>query len=386
MNPATPSATPPTSAPVLARSDLPDLANFRDPSGHAVSFFFSLQSIPDKSHHTEVVLVRDLVRERQHRVDIKKTPGLAEDLEAVLTQAEEVRDNPRYWTILYACHQHGFRRKFELPAPKPIRQLHVGERFLLAPMFWALNFCTPYGVLIFERGWARIFVVRGLQIQEFNGRLPKENITIHIRDSRSVSEKHRVHHLEEHVRAYCKELAEKVRVFLAEEKLYEMVFGCREDLWGEAKPEFADFEKGLLIGRFVPSNYEMPAAEVRETTYPIFEENRRESGAALFERIREQPVHGAVGVDAIMERLIEGRVQKLMLSKPVDGAVNECDNCGRVQPRRERSCIFCGNTSVHSLEAEEGLIRQAVLTDAEILTFDEDEVPGFTGAAALLRY
>ena len=87
-----------------------------------------------------------------------------------------------------------------------------------------------------------------------------------------------------------------------------------------------------------------------------------------------------------MERLIEGRVQKLMLGRPVDGAVDECDHCGRVQPPTDGPCMFCGNTSLHGLEAEEGLIRQAVLTDAEILTFDGDEVPGFTGAAALLRY
>ncbi len=179
MDPAAPSAIPPLSAPVLARSDLPDLANFRDTNGHAVSFFFSLQSIPDKSHHTEVILVRDLVREELHQIDTRKAPGLAEDMEAVLMQAEEVRENPRYWRISYACHRQGYWRKFELPAPKPIRQLHVGGRFLLAPMFWALNFCTPYGVLIFERGRARIFVVRGFQIQEFNGRLPKENITLH---------------------------------------------------------------------------------------------------------------------------------------------------------------------------------------------------------------
>lgn len=386
MNSATSSAIPPVPSPVLLRSDLPDLANFRDTNGHAVSFFFSLQSIPDKSHHTEVTLVRDLVQEQQHRVNTRKAPGLAEDLNAVLMQAEEVRDNPRYWTILYACHQQGLRRKIELPAPKSVRQLHVGERLLLAPMFWALNFCTPYGVLIFERGRARIFIVRGFHIQEFNGRLPKENITLHVRASRSDSEKHREHHLEGHVRAYCKELAEKVRVFLAEEKLHEMVFGCREDLWGEAKPEFADFEKGILIGRFVPSGYEMPAMEVREATYPIFEENRRKNGVGLLEKIRNEPAHGAVGVNPVMERLIEGRVQKLMLGRPVEGTVGECGNCGRVQPLTDGPCLFCSNTSVHDLEADEGLIRQAVLTDAEILTFDTDEIPGFTGAAALLRY
>jgi hypothetical protein len=387
MNTVTPFAIPLTSAPVLARRDLLNLAKFRDTSGHAVSFFFSLQSIPDGSHHTEVTLVRDLVREEKHRVDIKQAPGLAEDLEAVLMQAEEVRLSPRHWRILYACHREGFSRKFELPAPKPIRQLYVGGGFLLAPMFWSLNFCTPYGVLIFERGRARIFVVRGLQIQEFGGRLPKENITLHVKESsRTSSEKHLEHHMEGHVRAYCKELAEKVRVFLAEEKLHEMVFGCREDLWGEAKPEFADLEKGILTGRFVPSDYDMPAADVRDATYPIFEENRRKSGVALLERISDEPTHGAVGVNAVMEGLIEGRVQKLMLGRPVEGTVSECDNCGHVQSRTDRPCIFCGNTSLHSLEADEGLIRQAVLTDAEILTFDGDEVPGFTGAAGLLRY
>src|ERR1700733_1356211 len=387
MDPATPLAMALSSAPVLARRDLLDLADFRDTSGYALSFFFSLQSIPDKSHHTEVTLVRDLVREKKHRVNIKQAPGLAEDLEAVLMQAEDVRLSPRQWRILCACHRQGFSRKFELPAPKPIRQLHVGARFLLAPMFRALNLCTPYGVLIFELGRARLFVVRGLQIEQFSARLPKENITLHVKtSSRTSSEKHLEHHMEGHVRAYCKELAEKVRVFLAEEKLHETVFGCREDLWGEGRPEFADLEKSILIGRFVPSDFDMPAAEVREATYPIFEENRRRSGVALLKRISDEPAYGAVGVNAVMESLIEGRIQKLMLGRPVEGTVSECDNCGHVQPRADGPCIFCSNISLHSLDADEGLIRQAVLTDAEILTFDGDEVPGFTGPAGLLRY
>jgi hypothetical protein len=38
------------------------------------------------------------------------------------------------------------------------------------------------------------------------------------------------------------------------------------------------------------------------------------------------------------------------------------------------------------MPAEEGLIRQALLTDAEILFAETDAVPGFNGAAARLRY
>ena len=97
MDPATPSVISAASAPVVGRSDLPDLANFRDASGHAVSFFFSVQSIPDKSHHTEVTLVRAIWCGRSCTASTPEgLPGLAEDLEAVLALAEEVRENPRY--------------------------------------------------------------------------------------------------------------------------------------------------------------------------------------------------------------------------------------------------------------------------------------------------
>src|SRR3981189_1256019 len=115
MDPATPLAIALPSAPPLARGDLLDLANFRDTSGHAASFFFSLQSIPDKSHHTEVTLVRDLVRDEKHRVDIKQAPGLAEDLEAVLMRTDLVGLRPLRWMIFYSGHRQGFSRKFALP-------------------------------------------------------------------------------------------------------------------------------------------------------------------------------------------------------------------------------------------------------------------------------
>ena len=320
------------------------------------------------------------------RFEKKSAPGRAEDLEAVLALADEVRRDPRHWRIIYACHEQGFWRKFELPAPNSIRQLYVGGRFLLAPMFRALEFCTPFGVVIFDRGRARAFVVRGKEIQEFTGRMPMENLELHIRDSRIARAQHVDRHMEEHVEAYFKELAANVREFLAEEKLQQIVFGCREDVWGEAEQELAGFERAVLIGRFAPADYGMPAEDVREAAYPIFEENRRQSGAALLQKIRDDPAHGAVGVNPVMERLIEGRVQKLVLGKPVEGTVSACGNCERLQPHSDAPCMFCGNTALHDLAADEGLIRQAVITDAEILTFDENEIQDFRGAAAWLRY
>jgi hypothetical protein len=139
--------------------------------------------------------------------------ALAEDLEAVLTLADEIRQSPAVLEDRICLPSEEPLAEVRLPTPKPIRQLLVGERFLLAPMFRA------------------------------------------------------------------------------------------------AEPAFARFEKGVLIGRFVPSH---------------------------------------------MEPLIEGRVQKLILSRPVEGAVSECGNCGRVQPRSDGPRIFCLNDSLHDLPADEG--------------------------------
>lgn len=387
MDTTAPSASQPL-APIPARKDLLDLANLRDGAGHALSFFFSLQSIPDKSHHTEVTLVRNLVREQMQRFDLKNSPGLAQDFEGILAQIDEVRLAPRNWRISYACHHLGFSRSFDLPATKPIRQLHVNKHLLLAPALRALGFCKPFCVLTFERGRARLFIVQGLHIEEFHGRLPRENINLNVRTSRTASEKHLEHRAEGHVHEYFKELAGKLQLFLKEQQLQHLVFGCRDDQWGEAKSAFAEFERqGIAIGRFDLSGYEMPPTAVRESAYPVYHLHRCNTAADLIGKITDEPAHGATGVLPVMERLIEGRVEKLLLSDSVDGIVSECNDCRHIQLPSNGPCIFCGRSSLHALEAEEGLIRQALLTDTEIVSVDKEDLPQFhQGAAALLRY
>jgi hypothetical protein len=50
------------------------------------------------------------------------------------------------------------------------------------------------------------------------------------------------------------------------------------------------------------------------------------------------------------------------------------------------NCIQCGSAKSRYLAAEEGLIRQALRADTEILVVEPGTAPGFSGAAALLRY
>lgn len=51
-----------------------------------------------------------------------------------------------------------------------------------------------------------------------------------------------------------------------------------------------------------------------------------------------------------------------------------------------RDCASCGKAEVCYMAAEEGLIRQALVTDVEVSIIETDAVPGLNGVSALLRY
>jgi peptide subunit release factor 1 (eRF1) len=101
--------------------------------------------------------------------------------------------------------------------------------------------------------------------------------------------------------------------------------------------------------------------------------------------INETPSRGAFGVKDVLEALLSGRVQKVVLGTLPEQTISECQACGQMMAVAGRNCTTCGRAEVRYIAAEEGLIRQALWTDAEILMV-EDTVHGFSGAAALLRY
>jgi peptide subunit release factor 1 (eRF1) len=106
----------------------------------------------------------------------------------------------------------------------------------------------------------------------------------------------------------------------------------------------------------------------------------------VLNEINEIPSRSALGVSDVLQSLIEGRVRKLVLGGLLNQTIAECKSCERMAATAGRHCVFCSSSDICSLAAEEGLLRQALLTDAEILFVGADTASGFNGAAALLRY
>lgn len=370
----------------VSKENLLELARVCDEPAHAVSFYFNLASTPDNSHREEAIAIKRLIQQEQDNFAPQLVPDpLAKDLKAVSTVAEEIRSNPTRLRAVFACSEKQVWLEFDLPAPGSISHLNVGRRFHLAPLMAAMQSCAPYCVVLLESGKARAFVVRGTEIQEYPGRLKSEDLSLHAEDSRVGWSKRVEGNVEQHEKTYFKNLAQSLLEFMAEQHTSHLVVGCREDLWGEVGPQFV-FEKGTFVGYFHLPSFAIGTGEVLRVTNPILQETRRQRCLALLDEINEHPSHAAFGVRDVLRKLGEGRVQKLVLGKLADQTISECQDCGRMWAEAGHNCIFCGGVGVRYIAAEEGLIRQALSSDAEIFMVEADSIPGFSGAAALLRY
>ena len=378
--------TPGRHSGTVTAADLTNLASFCDEQAHAISFYFSLATTPDNSHREEFIAVKRLIQQAHDNIVPSHVPTpLAKDLEQILSTADEISLDPARLKVIFACCERQMWQEFEIPTHRSISLLDVARRFRLAPLMAALQACAPFCVVILESGKARGFVIRGTEIREIEGRLPVEDLSLHAEDSRVGWSKHIEKNLEEHEQAYFKRLSHKVREFMSEQEASYLVIGCREDLWGEVEPQFAN-SQNEFIGHFHLTNFAVGPAEVLSMARPLFEEARRQCCVNLLNEINESPSRAALGLVDVLRSLCDGRVQKLVLGGLSNQTISECQDCRRMWSEAGHNCVFCGSGRVRYIAAEEGLIRQALTTDSEILLVEEDVIPGFGGAAALLRY
>ncbi len=211
-----------------------------------------------------------------------------------------------------------------------------------------------------------------------------EDLSLHAEDSR-VGWSNRIDRdVEEHEKAYFARLSRQVHTFMAEQKIPRLVLGCRDDLWGQVEHEFVDL-KDMISGRFHLPNAAVCPAEVLPMAEPVFEASQRQRCVELLREINENPSRGALGVSDVLQSLAAGRVDKIVLGELPHQTISECTACGRMSAEAGKNCVFCDGATRY-MAADEGLVRQALLTDAEMFFIEPETAPGFSGAAALLRY
>lgn len=371
---------------LVSSETLATLANVYDEQSHAVTLYFNRSTCSDKAHREEAITFEHLVktaRDKSQSGDVD--PGLSRDLAHIFGMEPKFRSFPSRFRAIFACSDRHIWQEIDLPAWGNISRLDISRRFQIVPLLRAVEACIPYCVTIIEHGKARVFVVRGTDIQEMN-QLPTEDLTVAARDSRVGWSHHIEGNVRERAKAYFKLLARDLHEMLQGSPCQYLVVGCRDDLWSELEPQLVKAGmEDVISGRFHLSSFDMTPDEIVQAAKPVVNGKRRQQYTQFWESVRRRTAISAIGVDPVLRGLESGRVQTLFLGDLSGRNVSECANCHKWL-NAGNLCPACGNSHTNIFPAEEALARMALSTGANIIAPDLAMTAVFGDVAAILRY
>lgn len=373
---------------IIQGKDLLALARFHNLQERAITFYLSSAKFPDKSHRAEMIAIKQLRRSivSSHLDRHKRHDELLSDLDAVVARAERMQETSPGFKAIFACGPQRLWREFDLPVKTDIRFLKADTRFYLAPLVRAMDLSRPYCVVLVEHGKARSFVARGVSIQEIDGALPQQGLPHHVDDSRVGWSHHIEGDQRQHVRIYVQMLSQEIQRFTVAERCSELIVECREDLWGEIGPYFLNNPLTVLHTKLPPQGFNALPKDALDTALPVIQLQRQKFHANLLAAVEENAKHGVSGASLVHEKLEQGRIETLLLGPPSDAVILECIYCGASAPEDSPACPSCSSTELKAMNAQEILVRKALLRDIEIVPLDTLEISCPGNVVALLRY
>lgn len=371
----------------ISKDTLRALAAFHSDPGNAVSLYFCAGHISETTHDQAKLAVKDLLREMRAE-PVQDEPSrqfldVVRQLEAI---AEEIDSHPEHFHAIFACANESRRRIFDPAVSAPLYRLHRGRTFTLLPLLLALQELEPYAVVFLETGKARMFSVRGMEIEELALRLPDLSHAGHADDPRLGWSHHTERHERAHEMAYFHQLQQELHHLTLEHGFEQVAIGCREDLWGEIAGEFADMAKQIWMGRFHLPDFDMNTADVLIAAGPVVAQARAAFHNDLVQQVESSPARAALGTSDVLRSLEGGRARILLLDA-IHGqqTIVECSTCGYRAVSDAPVCAACGSTDTFSVESSEALLREALAKHVEVVIL-HPLPPQFQGTAALLRY
>lgn len=128
-----------STARVVTREDLKALADFRDESGHAVTFYFKPGGGANAARDAKLVQLESRnVISNAFATGFRKS-GLLRDLDEVLQISENAEESEAKMKVVFACRERGLWLEYDVPTEGRHVRLHVGNHFDLAPLLRALD-------------------------------------------------------------------------------------------------------------------------------------------------------------------------------------------------------------------------------------------------------
>jgi len=210
--------------------ELAGLLGFFSASGDAISFYLGWPEVRDNSHRDEAIAAKNLVQRVTQSATGSLSASVLDDLQRIRKKMEEVRSDSNRLRTVFACGDKGLWREFDLPCRDSCREIYLGQYLRAVPL---MQKARPYGVVLMETGKARVFLVRGADVEEIPDAIASADLSLRPDESRVGWSSHIDEDQREHERAFLKHAVQQMREFAERKRLDSLIVGCREEVWPE---------------------------------------------------------------------------------------------------------------------------------------------------------
>ncbi|HVI07293.1 MAG TPA: hypothetical protein VND65_03260 [Candidatus Binatia bacterium] len=376
---------------MITREEVHQLAQFEEPQGCALSFYFQPATPRNKAHREEVILTKDLARETLRRLESDgRCDSARADLDRIVRLSRELRANGTHAKAVFACSARNLWREYDLPPQLSGTSLTSDRHFHLKPLAHLLGAFPSLGVVLLDRHRARLFDLR-------LGELSERSDFFHALPHRVGSDGYRGYdagHAERSVAnealRHFKNVADAIKAGLERGAFESWILACQETCWPVFSQQLHAYAAQSLLGRFPGEVAYMSNDDIRTQAERIFrqaqEKRRGEAVHAALDQARAG-ARGSTGLRRVLRSLEMGEVQTLLIGERYVAQAVECSNCGHLDAHLVNFCPSCGHETRKLVDVGEAILPRVIANNIELFYIKDDpEFDKVGNIAALLRF
>jgi peptide subunit release factor 1 (eRF1) len=377
---------------MVTREDIRELAQFQAtlPDACALSFYFQPAAPQDKSHRSEAIQVKDLIRNALREVEKQGKKSCARsDLERILDSASRFGSSPHRAKAIFACSAMNFWREFDLPPQIGKIQVVVNRRFDLKPLAALLGAHPRLCLVLVDRQRARFFDLRLDELTERDGlfrKLPRSRSD----GFNGYDAGHAERRVSDEALHHFKAVADRLQDELEKGAWEKLIVGCQDSNWSEFESQLHTYVKQRLLGHFPADVASTTPEQVREYGSRVLRQSIEERGQRMLVEtlgFAKGSGRGVTGLRRVLNAVESGEAQTLFLSDRYAARAVECVNCGHLDSHMIPACVACGKVTRELDDVCEALLPIAIRRDIELFYVKpQPEFDQVGNIAALLRF
>jgi peptide chain release factor subunit 1 len=378
---------------MMTRDEVRELAAFQadeTKGACALSFYFQPDPPQDRSHRSEAIVAKDVVKQALKSAGAQgKNGSLHADLDRVLDFATNLRGQARGKAI-FACSAQNLWKEYDLPPHLGSTRIYLQSRFNLKPLAALLGAQPTLCVAVVDRQRARFFDLRLDDLREGSSMVHLLSRSGASYGYNGYEAGHAERRVSEEALQHFKAVSERLRTEFERGAWERLIIGCHDVNWPDFEPHLHPYVKERLIGRFSADVASVSNEEIRDRANSVLQKwilERGSSKASEALDLAKANGRGAAGLRRVLQALEAGEVQSLFLSENYSAHAVECPHCGHLDAHVVPACVACGHATRELTDVCDAIIPIAIRRDIELFYLKENAGLDSAGnIAALLRF